>query len=72
MATWALIVFFIGLLALLFHLSSLFAWFTPWWAAILMLVSFGMLTRIWQKEREAAKEKLQQRIQELEAMLKFQ
>ena len=72
MGTWALIVFFIGLLALLFHLFNLFTWFIPWWAAILMLVSFGMLTRIWQKEKEGEKEKLQQRIHELEAMLKFQ
>jgi hypothetical protein len=36
-----------------------------------MMLSFGMLTRIWEKEREGEKEKLRERIEELEALLKF-
>ena len=34
-----------------------------------MVVAFGMLTRIWNKEREGEKEKLVDRIQELESQL---
>ncbi len=69
MATWALIVFLLGLLSLLFHIFNLFTWFTPWWAVLLMFSAFGMLTRIWKKEKEGEKEKLMERIQELEATL---
>ena len=66
MATWVLIVFLLGLLALVFHLFDMFMWFTPWWAVILMVIAFGMLTRIWRKEKEGEKEKLVEKIQELE------
>jgi 4-hydroxybenzoate polyprenyltransferase len=69
MATWVLIVFLLGLLALIFHLFGIFQWFTPWWAVILMAIAFGMLTRIWRKEREGEKEKLVEKIQELEGKL---
>jgi len=71
MATWVLIVFFMGLLALLFNLFNIFTWFTQWWGVVLMMLCFGMLTRIWQKEKEGEKEKLRERIQELESLLKF-
>ncbi len=56
MATWALIVFLLGLCSLLFHIFNLFSWFTPWWAVLLMFSAFGMLTRIWKKEKEGEKE----------------
>jgi 4-hydroxybenzoate polyprenyltransferase len=69
MATWVLIVFLLGLLALVFHLFNIFQWFTPWWAVVLMAIAFGMLTRIWRKEREGEKEKLVEKIQELEGKL---
>ena len=69
MATWALIVFLLGLFSLIFHIFNIFTWFTPWWAILLMFSAFGMLTRIWRKEKEGEKEKLMERIQELEAML---
>jgi len=69
MTSWVLIVFFLGLCALIFNLFNVFAWFTPWWGIILMGVSFGMLTRIWKKEREGEKEKLVERIQNLEAQI---
>jgi hypothetical protein len=71
MASWVFIVFLLGLLALIFNLFDVFQWFTPWWGVILMIISFGMLTRIYQKEKEGEKEKLRERLQELEALTKF-
>jgi hypothetical protein len=70
MAIWALILFLMGVLAFLFNLLHVFEWFTPIWAIILMVLSLGMLTRISRKEKEAEKEKLVERIQELEKLLK--
>jgi hypothetical protein len=69
MASWALIVFLIGLSGLVFYLFNIFGWFAPWWGVIIMIMAFGMLTRIWNKEREGEKEKLVERIQELESQL---
>jgi predicted tellurium resistance membrane protein TerC len=70
MAIWALILFLMGVLAFIFNLVHIFEWFIPIWAIILMVVSLGMLTRISRKEKEAEKEKLVERIQELENLLK--
>ncbi|MEO0215426.1 MAG: hypothetical protein ABIL70_02710 [candidate division WOR-3 bacterium] len=69
MAIWALILFILGVLALLFNIYNIFEWFTPFWAIILMAIAFAMLTRIAQKEKEREKEKLVERIQELEAQI---
>jgi 4-hydroxybenzoate polyprenyltransferase len=69
MASWALIVFLIGLSGLIFYLFNIFDWFTPWWGVIIMIMAFGMLTRIWKKEKEGEKERLVERIQELESKL---
>ncbi len=69
MINWAFIVFIIGLVALLFHIFNLFTWFIPFWGLILMIISFGMLTRIWSKEKEGEKEKLARRVVELEEQL---
>ena len=71
MAVWVFVIFLLGLLALVFDLFNVFQWFTPWWGTILMILSFGMLSRIWQKERECEREKLRQRIEEIESLLKF-
>jgi len=70
MAIWALSLFVLGVLALVFNLTNIFEWFTPIWAVILMVISLAMLTRIASKEKEGEKEKLVERIQELEAQLK--
>ncbi len=70
MAIWALALFVLGVLALVFNLVHIFEWFTPIWAIILMGISLAMLTRIAGKEKEGEKEKLVERIQELEAQLK--
>ncbi len=69
MAIWALLIFLLGVLALLFNIFNIFEWFTPFWAIILMAIAFAMLTRIAYKEKEAEKEKLVEKIQELEAQL---
>ncbi|MGQ9534122.1 MAG: hypothetical protein ACUVTF_02665 [bacterium] len=69
MALWALILFLLGVLSLLFNIFNIFDWFTPFWAIILMVIAFAMLTRIAQKEKEGEKEKLVEKIQELEAQL---
>jgi cytochrome c-type biogenesis protein CcmH/NrfF len=70
MAIWSLILFVLGIMAFVFNLFHVFEWFTPVWAVILMVISLGMLTRIARKEKEAEKEKLVERIQELENLLK--
>lgn len=69
MAIWSLILFLLGVLALLFYIFNIFEWFTPFWAIILMAIALGMLSRVAKKEKEAEKEKLVARIQELEAKL---
>ncbi|UCD05256.1 MAG: hypothetical protein JSV98_09080 [candidate division WOR-3 bacterium] len=69
MSLWALVVFLVGVVSLILHFFNFFSWFAPWWGMILMFMAFGMLTRIWRKEREGEKEKLVERIQELEAQL---
>jgi hypothetical protein len=69
MALWALVVFVVGVLGLVLHFFNIFSWFAPWWGIILMFMAFGMLTRIWNKEKEREKEKLVERIQELEAQV---
>lgn len=66
MATWALITFLIGFLSFMFYLYDIFKWFVPFWGIIIMAIAFGMLTRIWHKEKEGEKEKLVQTIEELE------
>lgn len=70
MAIWALVLFGLGVLSFLFHLFDVTGWFTLAWPIILMVVSLGMLTRISRKEKEAEKEKLVERIRELEELLK--
>lgn len=70
MAIWSFIIFLIGVFALIFHLFNFFEWFTPFWAIVLMAISLGMLARISQKEKEGEKEKLVERIQDLEVQLK--
>ena len=72
MALWVLIVFLFGLAGLIFYLFNIFGWFAPWWGIIIMIMAFGMLTRIWKKEKEGEKEKLVERIQELESQLESQ
>jgi len=69
MALWALVVFVIGVVGLVLHFLNIFGWFAPWWGVILMFMAFGMLTRIWNKEKEGEKEKLVERINELEEQL---
>jgi len=71
MTVWALVVFLLGLIAVLINIFDVFTWFIPWWATILMVSAFGMLTRILNKERAREKEKLAERIKELDALLKF-
>jgi len=69
MALWALVVFVVGVVGLVLHFFNIFSWFAPWWGIILMFMAFGMLTRIWNKEKEREKEKLVERIQELESQV---
>jgi membrane protein implicated in regulation of membrane protease activity len=66
MATWALITFLVGFVSFIFYLYEIFAWFIPFWGIIIMAIAFGMLTRIWHKEKEGEKEKLARRIEQLE------
>jgi membrane protein implicated in regulation of membrane protease activity len=70
MAIWAVIVFVFGIILFLLYVFDLFASFAPWiWSIILFVVSVGMLSRIWIKEKAREKEKLAQRVNELEQEL---
>lgn len=69
MATLILIMFMMALLALVCDLFRVFTWLMPWWALGYMALAYYMFTLIWRKEREGEKEKLVDRIVELEARL---
>jgi len=71
MATWGITLFVLGLIALVVNLFNIFPWFTTWWAVFIMVLAFGMLAQVGEREREGEKEKLTERIAELEALLKF-
>ena len=67
MIIWAFITFGLGILLFLIYILGLFSTFAPWiWSIILFVISVGMLNRIWSKEKEGEKEKLAQRVTELE------
>lgn len=72
MATWVFILFLFGLLAWVVNLFGILPWFTPWWAIGLMATAFVMLMQIGDREKEGEREKLSERIQELEGLLKFE
>jgi predicted membrane protein len=72
MAVWASVIFILGVIILLFHLFNAPAAFSYLWAVILMAVSLMMLYRISKKEKEGEKEKLVERLQELEKQLESQ
>jgi hypothetical protein len=69
MATLILIMFMMGLLALVCDLFDVFTWLMPWWSLGYMVLAYYMFTLIWKKEQEGEKEKLVDRIAELEAHL---
>lgn len=69
MATLILIMFMMGLLALVCDFFHVFGWLMPWWALSYMVLAYCMFTLIWKKEQEGEKEKLVDRIVELEARL---
>ena len=71
MIIWAFIVFVCGLVVFLLYVFNLFAAFAPWiWSIILFIIAVGMFNRIWHKEKEGEKEKLAQKVAELEEKLK--
>jgi membrane protein insertase Oxa1/YidC/SpoIIIJ len=70
MVVWAFIVFVVGIVVFLFYILDVFASFAPWlWSIILFVIAIGMLNRIWTKEKLGEKEKLAQRVIELEEEL---
>lgn len=70
MILWAFVIFGFGVLLFLFYIFNLFGTFAPWiWSIILFIIAVGMLNRIWSKEKEGEKEKLAQRLIELEEKL---
>ncbi|MEO0225412.1 MAG: hypothetical protein ABIL05_00515 [candidate division WOR-3 bacterium] len=70
MAYWALIIFILGLVALIFRILEIFDWFINVWPIILMLCAFAMLSHIAAKQRKGEKEALRRSIEELEAKLR--
>lgn len=72
MVAWAFIVFVVGIVVFLFYIFDVFASFAPWlWSIILFVIAIGMLNRIWSKEKQGEKERLAQRVTELEEELQF-
>jgi len=71
MAVLVIMIFLMGLLALIFDYFHVFVSIAPWWAIGVMAIAYTMLTRIWEKEKEAEKEKLVEQIQEFQALFKF-
>jgi uncharacterized membrane protein SirB2 len=72
MVVWAFIVFVVGIVVFLFYIFNVFASFAPWlWSIILFVIAIGMLNRIWTKEKQGEKEKLAQRVAELEENLEL-
>ena len=67
MVIWAFVVFGFGLVVFLLYILILFTSFAPWvWSIILFVIAVGMFNRIWHKEKEGEKEKLAQKVAELE------
>jgi hypothetical protein len=72
MVIWAFIVFVLGLVVFFFYIFGVFTAFAPWiWSVILFVIAVGMLNRIWTKEKEQEKEKLAERVSELEGELQW-
>ena len=71
MTTWVIILFFLGLFGTVISRVAGLGWFTSWWSVILMVVAFSMLKQIWRKEETGEKEKLLERMQDLEGQLKI-
>lgn len=70
MVIWAFVVFVLGIVVFLFYIFNIFTSFAPWlWSIILFVIAIGMLNRIWSKEKQGEKEKLAQRVAELEEEL---
>jgi len=71
MAILVLIIFLMGLLALIFDIFGIFSQFGMGWGLGIMAIAYLIFYHIWKKERQGEKERLNQHIQELEALLKF-
>jgi hypothetical protein len=69
MATLILMMFMMGLFALVCDLFRVLAWLLPWWPLGYMVLAYYMFTLLWKNEHEGEKEKLVDRIVELEARL---
>lgn len=70
MIIWAFIVFGLGLVVFFLFILDVFTTFAPWiWSIILFVIALGMLNRIWSKEKEGEKERLAQRVIELQEKL---
>lgn len=70
MIIWAFIVFGLGFIVFFLFIFDIFTTFAPWiWSIILFVIALGMLNRIWSKEKEGEKEKLAQRVNELQEEL---
>jgi len=71
MAILVIMIFLMGLLALIFDYFDVFVNIAPWWSIGVMAIAYIMLTRISEKEKAAEKEKLVEQIQEFHALFKF-
>jgi 4-hydroxybenzoate polyprenyltransferase len=69
MALWSLMIFVMGLFALILDYFGIFGAIIVWWAIGLMFIALMMLNRILDKEQEAEKERLSEEIQDLRTML---
>ncbi|MEW6684792.1 MAG: hypothetical protein AB1393_01115 [Candidatus Edwardsbacteria bacterium] len=70
MTVWAVIIFLMGLIALIQYLSGTYTWFVPVWSVLLMFISLAIFTRISNREKHGEKEVLKRKIEDLERELK--
>ena len=69
MALATVVLIIIGLGIFLSHIFNIVKWFIPLGALINMVLALGMLFNIISKKKDAEKEKLTERLEELEAQL---
>ncbi|MBI4727283.1 hypothetical protein HY768_08710 [candidate division TA06 bacterium] len=69
MTIWAAVIFLMGMIALIQHLTGTYSWFVPVWSVFLMLIALAILARISDREKHGEKDALKRKIEDLEREL---
>jgi uncharacterized membrane protein YqjE len=65
-----MIIFFLGLVALVLQFFGVFDQCATWWSALVTIYAISLLFRIWHKEKDGEIEQLRLRIEQLEKQMK--